>query len=166
MVSREEVEACRNELLELKSQVQTVQEDYKTMAKKRVSQQTKMARMVQLVNDRCMTKDVPLVEDVIVISLQTETTARCDDPPVAPPPIDPACQPHGRQTASAEEAWQIYQQQIATLQMERQYRAAMLQLETKMVGIYGQGIADVCDTVKTYGRSQVVDEILKMVEPI
>jgi hypothetical protein len=104
MVSREEVEACRNELLQLKSEVQTVQADYQKMAKTRISQQTKMARMVQLVNDRCMMNDVPLVEDVIVISLQAETAARCDDPPVAPPPIDPACQPHGSQTASAEEA--------------------------------------------------------------
>lgn len=162
MVSREEVEACRNELLQLKSEVQTVQADYQRMAQKRVSQQTKMARMVQLINDRCMNNDVPLVEDVIVISLQTETAARCDSPPEKPPPIDPACQPHGRQTASAEEALTIYQLQIATMQTEQKYRQALLQMETKIVEAYSRGIADVRETVKTYGRSQIVDEILRM----
>jgi hypothetical protein len=162
MVSQGEVEACRNELLQLKSVVQTVQAEYQTMARTRVAEQTKIARMVQVVQDRCSSKDVPLVEDVIVIALQTEMAARCDHLPEAPPAIDPSSQPSERQTASAEEAMAVYQRQITTMQLELDYREALLQIETKMVRKYDTGINRVVETVKEYGRSQVVEEIKQM----
>lgn len=164
MVSPDEVHACRNELLQLRSEVQKVQSDYQTMARTRVAQQAKMARMVQTVQDRCSKNDIPLVEDVIVIALQTETAARCDKLPQAPPPIDPSSQPTGKQTASAEEAMAIYQQQIATMQLERDYRSELLQIEQKMVQIYDHGITDVVDTVREFGRSQIIDDIKRMAD--
>jgi phosphoribosylaminoimidazole-succinocarboxamide synthase len=94
--------------------------------------------------------------------LQTETAARCDCLPEAPPPIDPACQPSGKQTASAEEAMAIYRQQIASLELEQHYRQQLLKIEQKMVKTYDHGILDVVDTVKEFGRSQIIDEIKKM----
>jgi hypothetical protein len=164
MVSPEEVHACRNELLQLRSEAQKVQTEYQTMARTRVAMQAKMARMVQTVQDKCSKNDVPLVEDVIVIALQTETAARCDQLPTAPPAIDPASQPTGRQTASAEEAMAVYQNQIATMQLEYNYRSELLQIEQKMVKIYDSGIRDVVDTVKVFGRSQIVDDIKRMAD--
>ena len=164
MVSPDEVHACRNELLQVRSDVQKVQSDYQTMARTRVAQQAKMARMVQAVQDKCSKNDIPLVEDVIVIALQTETAARCDKLPQAPPPIDPSSQPTGRQTASAEEAMAIYQQQIASIQLERDYRSDLLQIEQKMVQIYDHGIRDVVDTVREFGRSQIIEDIKRMAE--
>lgn len=164
MVSAEEVHACRKELLQLRSDVQKVQLEYQTTARARVAHQAKMARMVQTVQDRCSKNDIPLVEDIIVIALQTETSARCDKLPQAPPPIDLASQPTGRQTASAEEAMAVYQQQIATMQLEHDYRSDLLHIEQKMVKIYDHGIMEVVDTVKEFARSQIIDEIKRMAD--
>ena len=164
MVTADEVHACRNELLQLRSEVQKVQVEYQAIARNRVALQSTMARMVQTVQDRCSKNDVPLVEDVIVIALQTETAARCDKLPPAPPPINPASQPTGRQTASAQEALTIYQQQIATMQLEHDYRAELLAIEQKMAQIYDHGILEVVETVREFGRSQVIDEIKRMAD--
>jgi hypothetical protein len=165
MVSREEVEACRHDLLQLRPIVQKVQQEYQAMARTRVALQTKIAHMVQVIQNKCSKTDIPLVEDCITIALQTETAAHYDTGtfPEPPPPIDPSCQPSGKQTASAEVAMSIYQQQITTLQLERTYREELLRIEQKMVQIYNHGITDVVTTVKEYSQSEsIVNEIQKM----
>lgn len=151
MVGPAEVEACRNELLQLKSVVQQVQGDYKSTAATRVANQKKMARMVQLMQERC-TDDVPLVEDVICVSLHSETAASLSQSEI---PVAPVIDPNQRQTssgrtASAEEAIAVYKGQVGTLQLDREYCSALLQAETAMVKIYGQGIRDILGTVKEY----------------
>jgi hypothetical protein len=113
------------------------------------------------VQERLAVNDVPLVEDVIIVSLQSETAAAQSRThiPDAPPPIDLNSQPSGR-TASAEEAMAVYRTQIDTLNVDRTYREALLQAETAMVKIYGQGIRDIVATVKEYCRdARLVQEI-------
>jgi hypothetical protein len=154
------VEARRNELMQLRSTVSQVQSDYKRTAETRIRQQKTMARLVQTVQERAV-NDVPLVEDVIIVSLQSETAAAKSRThiPDAPPPIDPNNQPSGR-TSSAEEAMAVYQKQIETLNVDRTYRDALLQAETAMVKIYGQGIRDIVATVKEYCRdARLVQEV-------
>lgn len=159
MAGPAEVEACRNELFQLKTVVQKVQTDYKVQASTRVTTQRKMARMVQTVQERSP-DDVPLVEDVIVVSLHSETSASRSMSEIPEAPfIDPNNQPSGR-TASAEEAIAVYKGQIETLQQERKYRDALLQAEIAMVKIYGQGVQDILSTVQEYCRdSRLVGHI-------
>lgn len=155
-----EVESCRKELLQLRSTVQTVQSEYKTVANARVACQKKMAQMVQTVQQRS-TNDVPLVEDVICVSLQAETAASQSQSGTTPqaPIIDSNNQPGGR-TASAEEAIAVYKSQIETLQLEHTYRAALLQSEKSLVKIYNQGMSDIVETVHEYcGDQRLVQEI-------
>lgn len=149
MAGPAEVETCRNELLQLKSAVQQVQADYKSMAAARVANQKKMARIVQTVQERSP-DDVPLVEDVIVVSLRSEMAATLSKSKIPDAPaIDPNNQPSGR-TSSAEEAIAVYKGQIETLHMDRKYREALLQAETAMVKIYRNGVHDILGTVKEY----------------
>jgi hypothetical protein len=118
-----------------------------------------MTRMVQTVQQRCP-DDVPLVEDVIVVSLHSETAASLSkfEIPEAPV-IDPKNQPSGR-TKSAEEAIAVYKGQIETLQLDRKYREALLHTETAMVTIYGEGIRDIVGTVKEYcSNSGLIEQI-------
>jgi hypothetical protein len=162
MAGPAEVEACRNELLQLKSVVQKVQTDYKNNASTRIATQKKMALMVQTVQER-RPDDVPLVEDVIVVMLHSETAATLSLSQLPEAPIiDPNNQPSGR-TASAEEAIAVYKGQIETLQQERKYREALLQAEAAMVKIYGQGIQDILSTVQEYcSDSRLVGQIVNI----
>lgn len=153
-----EVEAYRNELMGLKSQVQRIQSVYKSHANVRIANQQKMARMVQTVQE--CSQDVALVEDVIVVSLHSETEASHSqsDIPNAPV-IDQENQPSGR-TNSAEEAIAIYKGQIMTLQEDLKYREALEEAETVMAGIYGQGIQNILAIMKEYcSDSALIEQI-------
>jgi hypothetical protein len=166
MVSQDEVYACRNELLSLRPIVQKVQQDYQSTARMRVQQQTKVAQIVLWVQQNKHTKyDIPLVEDVIVLALQTETSAkRCETFPEKPSQQPSDDKTTTSSTASAEEAMKIYQQQIQTLQAEHQYRNELLQIERKMVHIYNVGIQQIQDTVREYSSDPqlIMETISKM----
>jgi hypothetical protein len=149
MAGPAEVEACRNQFHALKGQVQSIQTSYKQQAGMRIDAQQKMARMVQTVQERSGA-DVELVEDVIVISLQSETQAlhaRGEIP--NPPVIDVANQPSGR-TSSAEEAVAVYTKQIETLEQDRAYRQCMLDTETAMANVYTKGIQEILAVMRIY----------------
>jgi hypothetical protein len=156
------VDTLRNELVQLRMMVQHVQGNYKRTAEKRVHLQKKMARMVQTVQERAM-DDAPLVEDVIVVSLQAETAAANSRSHIPNAPmIDALSQPSGR-TSSAEEAIAVYTSQIETLSEDRTYRDALLEAETAMVEIYTQGVYDILSTVKQYSKdSKLIQEIEQM----
>ena len=155
MVGTSEVEAARSELLQLKQTAQEVQAEYRQYADQRVSQQQTLARLVQTVQSSSASKnDVPLVEDVIIVSLRAETKASRSqaellDGVEPPPKIDPANQPSGS-VSSAEEALAIYNGQIKTLHTDLNYRNAMRDAEKALTEIYGEGIQQIMEVVEEY----------------
>ena len=158
MVGAAEVEACRNRLLELKQEASQINSDYKTFANKRVAQQRTMARLVQTIQTKC--KDTPLVEDIIIVSLRSETAASKAQAEKlkgleAPNKIDPANQPGGR-TKSAEEAVSIYNSQIETLSTDLEYRKALRDAEEDLNEIYGAGIDEIVTVMQKYCEESVL----------
>lgn len=152
MAGPADVEACRNELLQLKQEAQHVNVEYKTSAQKRIQQQQTMARLVQTVQDSGK-HDTALVEDVIIASLHAETAASLSQAKllknIEPPPQIPSQQPTGR-VSSAEEAVAIYHGQIAILTKDMQYRKAMRDAEVALNKIYDAGIRQIVDVVNEY----------------
>lgn len=156
MVGAAEVEACRNELLQLKQEAAQVNADYKKFANNRVAQQQTMARLVQTV--QLQSKDTPLVEDVIIVSLRAETAASKSQAEKfegveAPPKIDPANQPGGR-VKSAEEAVAIYSFQIETLSTDLEYRRVLRDAEEALNVIYGEGIEEILNVIEEYCQDE------------
>ena len=159
MVGAAEVEACRNRLLELKQEASQINSDYKTFANKRVAQQRTMARLVQTIQTKC--KDTPLVEDIIIVSLRSETAASKAQAEKlkgleAPNKIDAANQPAGDRTKSAEEAVSIYNSQIETLSTDLEYRKALRDAEEDLNEIYGAGIDEIVSVMQKYCEDSVL----------
>ena len=154
MVGAAEVEASRSRLLQLRQDASQINSDYKTFANKRVGQQSTLARMVQTIQAK--SKDTPLVEDVIIVSLRAEAAASKSQAEhlkgvEAPPKIDPASQPGGR-TKSADEALAVYNSQIETLGTDLEYRKAMRDAEKSLNEIYGAGIDEIIRVVHQYSE--------------
>jgi len=168
MVGAAEVEAARNQLLELKQEAQQVQADYKQFANRRVNQQQIMARLVQTVQSARSSKDdTPLVEDVIIASLHAETAASQSQAKLLagiepPPKIDPANQPQGR-TSSAEEAVAVYTGQIQTLQTDLNYRVAMRDAEAALNEIYEEGIQNIVQIMEEYSSDEALTDQMQSI---
>lgn len=149
MVSVAAVQEKRNELLSLRSEVGCVQSTYMEQANRRVALQKKLANILQYLQDKSL--DRLLVEDTIIVSLQTETAVKQIGIEVPEKPIipDASSQPQGK-TSSAEEAMAVYTDQIETLNKEFAYRNAMKELETSMATIYEDGLNRLMGVVDDY----------------
>jgi hypothetical protein len=167
MAGRAEVDAKRNELLQLKELVADTYAAYKTQADLRIARQQEIAQIVQLVQQQSQaaTNDIPLVEDVILASLWAETRALQSQQSVPEKPeIDPANQPQGM-TKSAEEAIAVYSSQIAVLMQDRQYRQAMLNNETAMAQEFGAGLTQIERIVRDYCQNQsLCHQVLELMQ--
>jgi valyl-tRNA synthetase len=161
MADDQRIQACRDSLLRVQEKLRRVQTDYKTVAQERIALQRNMARINQTVQKQ--SNDVELVEDIIVISLQSEETARqcvCQmKDPSRNRPAPSAEATLGRtRTSSLEEAMAHYQKQIETVEEDLEYREALHRAESDMVAAYKEGLNAMAEVVAKYCQEDQVKQ--------
>lgn len=134
MATAADVNAVREKVQKLKGEMTSVDQQYKLNATKRIEAQNRLAKMSQTVQEK--SKDIMLVEDIVVVTLASETLARSKLPPIDNPADKrPPNQTPGK-VSSAEEAVKIYTGQMNILQEDIEYRTFLRDSEKDMVEIY------------------------------
>jgi hypothetical protein len=142
------VQAVRGELLKVKEEAKSIQSTYKVKAEQRVAYQNKMAKLNEMIQLR--SKEVMLVEDVIVVTLAAETEAQERYSHLEPPTKKAEPVVVGQTTKSAEDAIRIYNSQIEELKEEIEYRTQMTMAETDMDIIYRAAVDDILDIMDAF----------------
>lgn len=134
-------------MMELRKTVSTVQTSYEQQAHRRIALQRQLAGILQHLQDK--SRDRFLIEDTIIVTLQTEQMVKDSRIDIPEKPVFPENQPQGR-TTSAEEAYQVYTEQLDLLTQEQAFRSAMEETERTMADIYQRGLERIVEVVEEF----------------
>lgn len=129
-----DVNAMKAQVQQLKSDMASMDQEYKKEASNRIERQQKLAKMSQTIQQS--SKDTLLVEDIVVITLASETSARLSLPDIDNPADTRQMNPIPEKVSSADEAVKIYTEQLNVLNEDIKYRTMLRDSEKTMVDIY------------------------------
>ena len=154
-----DVQAIRGDVQQLKTTMASTDQQYKRDAAKRIEQQQLLAKMSQYVQQS--SKDTMLVEDIVVITLASETAAKLQLPPIENPAETRQVPPMPGKVASADEAVKLYSDQKTMLTEDLQYRTMLRDSERGMCDVYEsatqemmQVLIDYCEDLNLISRIQ------------
>jgi prefoldin subunit 5 len=143
-----DVQAIRAEVQQLKNDMASIDSQYRQLASKRIEGQQKLAGLSQKIQQS--SKDLLLVEDIVVITLSSETSAKLSLPPIENPAETRTQQAIPGKVSSADEAVKIYSEQKAMLLQDIEYRTMLRDAEKTMVDIYDKAVEEMLDVLNEY----------------
>jgi hypothetical protein len=158
-----DVQAIRGEVQKLKTDMATADQQYKREAKKRIDGQQKLAKMSQTVQQT--SKDLLLVEDIVVITLASECAAKSKLPPIDDPSQQRVISPMPEKVSNADEAVKIYTEQKTYLTEDIEYRTFLRDSERAMTEIYDTAKDEMIQILQEYcNDDSLINRIREMAE--
>lgn len=143
-----DVNAIKAQVQQLKSDMASMDQEYKKEASNRIERQQKLAKMSQTIQQS--SKDTLLVEDIVVITLASETSARLSLPDIDNPADTRQMNPIPEKVSSADEAVKIYTEQLNVLNEDIKYRTMLRDSEKTMVDIYDASKNEMLDVLNQF----------------